>query len=67
MKKDWENIIKERLDGNRTELPASDWNDFLSRKSAHERAARRRRILTLAIALPAAAAVVVTFFLMSFY
>ena len=70
MKKDWENIIKERLDGDRTELPASDWNDFLSRKSAHERAARRRRILTLAIALPAAAAVVaavlVTFFLMSF-
>ena len=57
--KDWEDIIKERLAGRKAELPESDWNDFLSRKAAHDLSVRRRhRILAAAISIPATAAVV---------
>ena len=65
--KDWEDIIKERQLSRKAELPESDWNDFLSRKAAHERAAiRRRKIITAAISIPAAAAVLLLLFLMPF-
>ena len=63
--KGWEDIIKERQEGRKADLPESDWNDFLSRRAAHERAARkRRRILATAISIPAAAAVLLLIFLM---
>lgn len=56
--KDWEDIIKERMAGRKAELPESDWNDFLSKKAAHEHAAgKRRRALAASISIPAAAAV----------
>jgi hypothetical protein len=56
--KDWEDIIKERLEGRKAELPESDWNDFHARKADHERAAkRRRRLIALSISIPSAAAV----------
>ena len=48
--KDWEDILKERLAGRKADLPESDWNDFLSRRAAHERATKkRRRILAASI------------------
>ena len=60
--KDWEDIIKERQLSRKAELPESDWNDFLSRKAAHELAGkRRRRILFTSISIPAAAAVLLLF------
>ena len=60
--KDWENIMKERLTDRKAPLPESDWNDFLSRKAAHELAGkRRRRILFTSISIPAAAAVLLLF------
>ena len=60
--KDWEDIMKERLTARKAELPESDWNDFLSRKAAHELAGkRRRRILFTSISIPAAAAVLLLF------
>lgn len=63
--KDWEDILKERLAGRKADLPESDWNDFLSRRAAHERAARkRRRILAASISIPAAAAVLLLLFLL---
>ena len=62
--KDWENIIKERQLSRKAELPESDWNDFLSRKAAHERATiRRRRLMTFSISIPAAAAILLLLFL----
>jgi len=62
--KDWEDIIKERQAGRKADLPESDWNDFLSRRAAHERATKkRRRILAAAISIPAAAAVLLLIFL----
>ena len=65
--KDWEDIIKERQLCRKAELPVSDWNDFLSRKAAHERAAiRRRRLITFSISIPAAAAVLLLLFLIPF-
>ena len=65
--KDWEDIIKERQLSRKAELPESDWNDFLSRKAAHERAAiRRRRLMTFSISIPAAAAVLLLLFLIPF-
>ena len=65
--KDWEDIIKERQLSRKAELPESDWNDFLSRREAHERAAKRRsRILAAAISIPAAAAVLILLFLIPF-
>ncbi len=65
--KDWEDIIKERQLSRKAELPESDWNDFLSRREAHERAARKRhRILVAAISIPAAAAVLLLLFLIPF-
>ena len=65
--KDWEDILKERLAGRKAELPESDWNDFLSRRAAHEHAARKhRRILAAAISIPAAAAVLLLLFLIPF-
>lgn len=65
--KDWEDIIKERQLSRKAELPESDWNDFLSRREAHERAAKRRhRILAAAISIPAAAAVLLLLFLIPF-
>ena len=65
--KDWEDIIKERQSGRKAELPESDWNDFLSRKADHERAAKRNRSLIItAISVPAAAAVLLLLFLMPF-
>jgi len=65
--KDWEEIIKERQLSRKAELPESDWNDFLSRKAEHERAAKRRhRILAAAISIPAAAAVLMLLFLVPF-
>ena len=65
--KDWEDIIKERQLSRKAELPESDWNDFLSGKAAHERAAiHRRKLNTLFISVPAAAAVLLLLFLMPF-
>jgi len=65
--KDWEDIIKERQLSRKAELPESDWNDFLSRKAEHERAAKkRRRILAVAFSIPAAAAVLLLLFLIPF-
>ena len=65
--KDWEDILKERLAGRKADLPESDWNDFLSRRAAHERAARkRRRILAASILIPAAAAVLLLLILQPF-
>ena len=65
--KDWEDIIKERQSSRKAELPESDWNDFLSRRAAHELAAKRRsRVLAAAISIPAAAAVLLLLFLMPF-
>ena len=65
--KDWEDIIKERQLSRKAELPESDWNDFLSGKAAHERAAiHRRKLNTLFISIPAAAAVLLLLFLMPF-
>ncbi len=65
--KDWEDIMKERLTARKAELPESDWNDFLSRKAAHELAGkRRRRILFTSIFIPAAAAVLLLLFIMPF-
>ena len=65
--KDWEDIIKERQLSRKAELPESDWNDFLSRRAAHELAAKkRRRILAAAISIPAAAAVLLLLFLVPF-
>ena len=65
--KDWEDIIKERQSGRKAELPESDWNDFLSRKAAHDLSVRRRhRILASAISIPAAAAVLLLLFLVPF-
>ena len=65
--KDWEDIIKERQLSRKAELPESDWNDFLSRKAEHERAAKRRhRILAATISIPAAAAVLLLLFLIPF-
>ncbi len=66
MNRNWEDIIRERLSGGKAELPASDWNDFLSRKEARERAVKRRRIRTVAISVPAAAAVLLLAFLFAF-
>ncbi len=65
--KDWEDIMKERLTDRKAPLPESDWNDFLSRKAAHELAGkRRRRILFTSISIPAAAAVLLLLFIMPF-
>ena len=65
--KDWEDIIKERQLSRKAELPESDWNDFLSRKAANERAAmHRRKIIAAAISIPAAAAVLLLLFLIPF-
>ena len=65
--KDWEKTLKDRLASRKAELPESDWNDFLSRKAAHESAAlHRRKIITAAISIPAAAAVLLLLFLMPF-
>ena len=65
--KDWEDVIKERLAGRKVELPESDWNDFLSRKTGHERAAqRRRRLIALSVSIPAAAAVLLLLLLVPF-
>ena len=65
--KDWEDIIKERQLSRKAALPESDWNDFLSRKAAHEHTAiRRRRLMTFSISIPAAAAVLLLLFLMPF-
>ena len=64
--KDWEDIMKERLTARKAELPESDWNDFLSRKAAHELAGkRRRRILFTSISI-SAAAVLLLLFIMPF-
>ena len=53
------------LEGLNAELPQSDWDDFLSRKAAHDLAAKRRRgFLTAAISIPAAAAVLLLLFLL---
>lgn len=65
--KDWEDVIKQRLAGRKAELPESDWNDFLSRKIGHERAAiRRRRLIALSVSIPAAAAVLLLLLLVLF-
>ena len=65
--RDWEDMIKERQLSRKAELPESDWNDFLSRKAAHERAAMHRRmIIAAAISIPAAAAVLLLLFLIPF-
>ena len=46
-------------------LPDSDWDDFLSRKSAHDLAVKRHRhFLTAAISVPAAAAVLLLLLLL---
>ena len=62
--KQWEDRIKDRLDGYEMKLPASDRDAFLNRKETRERFARRRRnILSLAVGLPAAAAILCSIFL----
>ena len=60
--KDWEDIIKERQEGRKADLPESDWNDFLSRRAAK----KRHRILAAAISIPAAAAVLLLLLLLPF-
>ncbi|MBR5935445.1 MAG: hypothetical protein IKZ89_04770, partial [Bacteroidaceae bacterium] len=46
-------------------LPDSDWDDFLSRKSAHDLTVKRHRhFLTAAITVPAAAAVLLLLLLL---
>ncbi len=64
--KDWrDKRMIDYLEGLKVELPQSDWDDFLSRKAAHDVAARRRRgFLTAAISIPAAAAVLLLLFLL---
>ena len=64
--KDWrDKRMIDYLEGLTAELPQSDWNDFLSRKAAHDLAAKRRRgFLTAAISIPAAAAVLLLLFLL---
>ena len=53
------------LEGLTAELPQSDWDDFLSRKAAHDVAAKRRRgFLIAAISIPAAAAVLLLLILL---
>lgn len=48
-------------------LPDSDWDDFLSRKSAHDIAIKRhRQFLTAVISIPAAAAVLLLLILMPY-
>ena len=65
--KDWEDIIKERQEGRKADLPESDWNDFLSRRAAHECATKKRhRILALSLSIPAAAAILLLFILQPF-
>ena len=65
--KDWEDIIKERQLSRKAELPESDWNDFLSRREAHERAAKKRHmILTATLSIPTAAAVLLLLLLVPF-
>ena len=63
--KDWrDKRMIDYLEGLNAELPQSDWEDFLSRKAAHDLAAKRRRgFLTAAISIPAAAAVLLLLFL----
>lgn len=56
--KQFEDIFKDRLEGYELKLPASDRDAFLNRKATRERYARRRRnILAIAVAIPAAAAI----------
>lgn len=56
--KQWEDRIKERLDGYEMKLPSRDSQAFWDRKAVRERAARRRRsILQAAVGIPAIAAV----------
>lgn len=56
--KQFEDIFKERLEGYEMKLPAADRDAFLNRKATRERYARRRRnILAIAVAIPAAAAI----------
>ena len=64
--KDWrDKRMIDYLEGLKVELPQSDWDDFLSRKAAHDVAARRRRgFLTATISIPAAAAVLLLLFLL---
>ena len=64
--KDWrDKRMIDYLEGLNAELPQSDWDDFLSRKAAHDVAAKRRRgFLTAAISIPAAAAVLLLLFLL---
>lgn len=54
--KDWrDKRMIDYLEGLNAELPQSDWDDFLSRKAAHDVAAKhRRRFLTAAISISAA-------------
>lgn len=61
--KQWEDRIKDRLDGYEMKLPASDRDAFLNRKATRERYARRRRnILSLAVGIPAALAILCAIF-----
>ena len=64
--KDWrDKRMIDYLEGLKVELPQSDWDDFLSRKAAHDLATKRRRgLLTAAISIPAAAAVLLLLFLL---
>lgn len=64
--KDWrDKRMIDYLEGLNAELPQSDWDDFLSRKAAHDLATKRRRgLLTAAISIPAAAAVLLLLFLL---
>ena len=56
--KDFDDIIKKRLEGYEMKLPSSDRDDFLNRKATRERYARRRRnILGIAVGIPAALAI----------
>ena len=63
--KDWrDKRMIDYLEGLNAELPQSDWDDFLSRKAAHDLAAkRRRRFLTATISIPVAAVLLLLFLL----
>ena len=61
--KQFDDIFKERLEGYEMKLPSSDRDNFLNRKATRERYARRRRnILGLAVAIPAALAILCAIF-----
>ena len=61
--KDFDDIFKQRLESYEMKLPDTDRDAFLNRQATRERFARRRRnILGLAVAIPAALAILLAIF-----